>query len=69
MTFASEKLPVASINDLQGVGPIDPIDVEMDEFKRIEITDMSLLSGDIQEFEEQLANSIEKWKEMKPRYV
>ena len=30
---------------------------------------MSLLRSDIQEFEDQLQNSIEKWNEMKPRYV
>jgi len=69
MTFESEKQTNSGLKDLSDLDSIPPIDVEMDEFKRIIITDMSLLRKEYQEFELQLQNSIEKWNEMKPRYV
>ena len=49
MTFESEKQTNSGLKDLSDLDSIPPIDVEMDEFKRIIITDMSLLRKEYQE--------------------
>ena len=43
--------------------------MEMDEHQRIIISDMSLISSDLQEFESQLESSIAKWNKINPKYV